>query len=130
MTNLIDKYNEFKETDDYKTFRASILEENPDAYLSSIELAVYGYWYETNWKTYCIENGIHYESLEELAKKEKQREKPPAEVKAIHSYTAEEFERYIETKEKIKGVQDINLEFEENKKKEVELPSLVTPEGN
>ena len=122
--NIIDKYSEYKKSDEYKRIQKELMEENPEMFMSSMELTIYAHWYENEWRTYCMEEGLTFVSLLDQVDEVSIPKKPEAEQKGIHSYTSQEFEEYIKTKEKIKGVEDIKIIQEEKEEIPIELPNL------
>lgn len=64
---LINKlFEEWKQGDDYADYKEGLIKDNPTFFLSSIELALYGYWHEHIYSNYCEKNDLPFISLYEM----------------------------------------------------------------
>jgi len=107
-------YDEYKQTEQYEEFRELIQKENPDLFVSSIELILYSYWFENIYSDYCDIHGLPFVSL--IDQEVERPEVVKGEIKGIDVLSVEEIEKLP----KIKGYEPLlklpDLEEKEEEK--------------
>jgi hypothetical protein len=116
MATLVDQFEEYKKTDEYQEYRENIIKDFPELFISQIDLSILTWYNETIYKKYCIENSIPWKSLLDEAKNIIIEKPKGGAVKAVSSYTQNEWNEKFGNLEPIAGqvnmVVDSNTDFE------------------
>lgn len=121
MSSLVEKFEEYKKTDEYEEYRTALIKDFPELFVSQIDLSILTWYNETIYKEYCEENFIEWKSFIKEAKNIVIEKPLGGQVKAVNSYTQEEWNEKFGHLQPIKG--QVNMVVDSNT--EFKLPDLT-----